>query len=328
MALVALALLAVVPAAASAAPSETQPAEETLSMILVNPKPGTRPDLFVGTHALTLSLLPLRGIAVVYAASNNYEIENKESAIYAERISKGPFDGHLDLHFKGLGRIVGDFVPGETNRGRVSKGCVGPASTSELGRLHGSIEFHGGGFRRWSASSAVAFVERSPRLRCRHGAAEHKRRPKKLIEYTLPGFGSFSGWRYGLRARLKRPHRQTGLSVYLYGAKGGPRVNFDATTYEYLPGGIAASRSVFRSASGAAQLEASEGGYHPEEATLRPPNPFSGVGTYSHATRRLTGSLAVQFPGLRLRLGSADTVADLIDEAGLPEKTTSSRWSW
>jgi len=38
-------------------------------------------------------------------------------------------------------------------------------------------------------------------------------------------------------------------------------------------------------------------------------------------THRLTGSLVVGFPGLKLRLGGAHTVANLLDEAGLPEKS-------
>jgi hypothetical protein len=58
---------------------------------------------------------------------------------------------------------------------------------------------------------------------------------------------------------------------------------------------------------------------NPEDATPRPPKPFSGIGTYSRATHRLTGSLAVQFAGLKLRLGSADAVANLVDEAGPAE---------
>ena len=312
--------LALAPRGARAAGAEVQPAEETLEVILVHNRPGSRPDLFEGTHALTLGIYPLRGIAVVTTASNDYDIENNTSVIYAERIPAGPFDGHLDLHFKGLGNFVGDFVPRDPVERRSQKACSGPASTSQLGELVGSIEFHGGGFPKWTALHAVAFLSRTPRLHCRHGAAERERPPKSLIGYVAGGSGSFSGWRYALRARIRRPHRFTELQVYGYQRKG-PVVNFDAATYEYLPGGIAAGRFVKRSVPGGARLEASVGGYHPEHAILRPPKPYSGIGTYSRATHRLTGSMAVQFPGLKIRLGGTRTVANLVDEAGLPERS-------
>jgi len=110
--------------------------------------------------------------------------------------------------------------------------------------------------------------------------------------------------------------------VFGYECKGRV-VNFDAATYEHLPGGIAAGRFVHRSVRGDALLEASVGGYHPEHAILRPPKPYSGIGTYSRATRRLTGSMAVQFPGLKIRLVGPRTVANLIDEAGLSERSPS-----
>jgi hypothetical protein len=312
--LVILASVAGLPAAANAARTEVQPAEETFAVILDHKRPGSLPEDLEGTHVLQLGIYPLRGVAVVTTASNNYEIESRQLVTYAERIPKGLFDGHLDLHFKGLGSFVGDFVPHETDTEHRQKGCDGARGVFQLGTFKGRIEFHGGGFRGWTASRAVGLLRRSPRLRCRHGAAEHVRKRKTLFDYTSLGFGSFNGWRYGLRARLRRPHRITELAVYRY--ERNSSVNFDTTTYEWLPGGIAAGRAVFRSVPGRAHLQASHGGYHPEEATLRPPKPYSGIGTYSRATHRLTGSLAVQFPGLKLRLGSADTVADLVDEAG------------
>jgi hypothetical protein len=318
--LVAATALAAVPTQASAAGVEVQPAEETLEVILVHNRPGSRPDLYLGTHALTLGIYPLRGIAVVTTASNNFDIENNTSAVYAERIPVGPFDGHLDLRFKGLGSFVADFVPSEPGKRRSQKGCTGPRSTSQLGELRGTIDFHGRGYAKWTAPRAVAFLSHTPRLRCRHGAAKRARPPKSLFGYVSGGYGSFSGWRYALRARLRRPHRFSELAVFGYERKG-PVVNFDAATYEYLPGGIAAGRFVKRSVRGGALLEASAGGYHPEHALLRPPAPYSGIGTYSRATHRLTGSMAVQFPGLRIRLGGPRTVANLVDEAGLSERS-------
>jgi hypothetical protein len=43
---------------AGAAGAEMQPAEETLEVILVHKRPGTRLDLLEGTHARTLMLYP------------------------------------------------------------------------------------------------------------------------------------------------------------------------------------------------------------------------------------------------------------------------------
>jgi hypothetical protein len=320
VALATVTLLGAIPAGARAAGTEIQPAEESLEVILEHKRPGSLPDLLVGTHVLSLAVYPLRGIAVARTASNNYDIENHTSVKYAERIPKAPFDGHLDLRFKGLGRFVGDFVARETSQDDPPKGCAGPAGTSQIGDLDGSIVFRAGGYAKWSASHAFAFFDRTPRLHCRHGAAKHDRRPKSLFGYVSDGPGSFNHWRYALRARLRRPHRFTELAVFRYESKR-PVVNFDAGTYEWLPGEIATGRFVNRSVPGGAHLEVSRGGYHPEHATLRPPQPYSGVGIYTRATHRLTGSLVVGFPGLKLRLGGVDTVANLLDEAGLPEKS-------
>jgi hypothetical protein len=320
VAFLALASLAASPSGASAAKSEIQPAEEHFGLILEHKRPGSRPDLLEGTHVLFLNVYPLRGIAVASTASNNYDIENNESVVYVEPIPKGMFDGHLDLHFKGLGRFVGDFLAQETISEHEPKGWAGPRGISQVGDLDGSIEFHGAGYSRWASSHGRAFLRHSPRLHCRSGAAERKRRPKNLFGYVSGGFGSFSGWRYALRAQLRRPHRFTELAVFGYERKR-PVVNFDAATFEWLPGGIAAGRFVHRSVPGGAHLEVSHGGYHPEHATLRPPKPYSGVGIYTRATHRLTGSVAVRFPGLKFRLGGTHTVANLLDEAGLPEKS-------
>jgi hypothetical protein len=322
-----LVLLAAPPTGASAAKAEVRPAEEHLGLILEHELPGRLSDSAEGTHVLSLDVYPQRGVAVARTASNDYDIGNNNSVAYVERIPTGPFDGYLDLHFKGLGSFVGEFVARETSAEPVPKGCAGPQGASQFGELDGRIEFHGGGYRRWSTSHAIAFLHRSPRLHCHAGAARREPPPKNLFGYIEGSPGSFSGWRYSLRARQRRPRRVTYLAVFRY-ERGSPVVNFDAGTYEWLPGRIATGRFVNRSVRGGAQLEASHGGYHPERATLRPPKPYSGVGVYSRATHRVTGSLAVRFPGLKLRLGSTDTVADLTDEAGLSEKSPTESFSF
>jgi hypothetical protein len=311
----ALVLAGVVPPSGAAAKTEVRPAEETLTVILQHKRSGSLSYVGEGTHVLYLEVYPLRGIAVARTESNNYEFENNESVAYAEQIPKGPFDGYLDLHFKGLGTFAGEFVPRETNLERKVKGCDGPRRVSQTGDLEGSIEFHGGGFRKWTASRALSFLNRSPRLDCRPGAAKRERKPKDLFGYVEGAPGSFSGWRYSLRARLRRSDRLTEIAIFGYERKR-PAINFDAGTFEWLPGGIATGRFVNRSVRGGAHLEVSQGGYHPDHATLRPPSPFSGVGTYERATHRLTGNFSIGFPGLKLRFGSGVTVAELLDEHG------------
>jgi hypothetical protein len=313
--LLVLAALGAIPAGASAAKSEVQPAEERLGLFLDHQRPGRLSSTAEGTHVLSLLVYPLRGIAVARTESNDYDVENNTSVAYVEQIPNGPFDGYLDLHFKGLGRFVGEFDVRETSAEHVPKGCAGPRGISQTGVLEGSIEFHGGGYRRWSVSHALASLSRSPRFHCRPGAAKRERRPKNIFGYVGGAPGSFSGWRYSLRAHIRRPRRLTELEVFGYERKR-PVVNFDAATFEWLPGGIAAGRFVNRSVPGGAHLEVSHGGYHPEHATLRPPKPYSGVGTYTRATHRLTGTFSIGFPGLKLRFGSGVTVAELLDEHG------------
>jgi hypothetical protein len=323
VAIVSVAALATLcPTAGAAAKTEVQPAEEQIELVVEHKRPGSRPDNGEGTHVLFVSVYPLRGVAVATTQSNNYDFVNNTSVSYAEQIPKGSFDEYLDLHFRDLGSFVGYFDPREDSPGRRPKGCLGPRPSFQRGHFVGRVRFHGGGYARWWSPRAQMFLSRSPRLRCRKGAAKRERKPKTLLDYVNHGPGSFSGWRYSLYAEVREPHRFTGLEFFRYEADR-PTVDFDASTFEYLSNEIAAGRFVNRAVRGGAHFEASHGGYHPENAVLRPPAPFSGVGVYSRATHRLTGALAVRFPGLRLRLGSAHMVADLVDENGLPEKKPS-----
>jgi hypothetical protein len=316
----ALACAALLAPGAGAAKTETQPAEEHFEVMLEHPFHGSETD---ATHVLYLSVYPLRGVAVVATESNNFDFENHDSVIYAEQIPKGPFGGYLDVHFKGLGTFAGEFVPKESrSEGHVPKGCKGPRPSSASGSLVGSIAFRGaGGYAHWSASKAEAFLQRSSSLTCRLGAAEHERKPKTPLGYTDIGPGYFNHWRYQLRARRRTRDRLIYFALAEYEGKR-PVVEFDAGVYETLPGGIDVSRAVDRSVRRGSRFQASQGDFRAKRATLHPPPPFSGIGRYSRATHRLRGTIAVRFPGLKLRLGGADTIAELIDEYAPPEKST------
>jgi hypothetical protein len=308
------------PGASAAAKTETQPAEETLEVNLQHDAHGHE---FEGRHVLELRVYPLRGVAVAVTLSNNFDFENHNQVTYVEQIPKGPFDGYLDVHFKGLGTFAGEFVPKESqSEGHVPKGCKGPRPWSAAGSLVGSVAFRGaGGYARWSASTARAYLQRSSPLTCRRGAAEHERKPKTLFGYAQIGPGYFNHWRYELRARRGTRGRLVYFALAEFEGKK-PIVDFDAGVYETLPGGIDVSRAVDRSVRRGSRLQASQGDFRVRRATLRPPPPFSGVGRYSLATRRLKGTIAVEFPGLKLRLGSDETVAELVDEYAPPEKSS------
>jgi hypothetical protein len=305
---------------AGAAKVETQPPEEHFEVMLEHPFHGSEAD---ATHVLYLSVYPLRGVAVVATESNNFDFENHDSVLYAEQIPKGPFDGYLDVRFKGLGTFAGEFVPQESSpEGHLPKGCEGPRSSSASGSLVGTVAFRGaGGYAHWSASKAEAFLQRSPSLTCRPGAAQHERKPKSLLGYVEIGPGYFNHWRYELRARRRMRDRLIYFALAEYEGKK-PAVDFDAGVYETLPGGIDVSRAVDRSVRRGSRFQASQGAFRVKRATLHPPPPFSGVGRYSRATHRLRGTIAVRLPGLKLRLGGADTAAELIDEYAPPEKST------
>lgn len=319
------ALLMLSPPAGAAAKTEVQPPEEELEVFLDHPRPSpSGVNTLEGTHVLDLRIFPLRGVAVVSTETNDEEILNKESVNYVERIPKVPFDGHVDLDFEGLGSFVGDFTPAETNRQKRQKNCAGRPYEFVTGSFTGSIDFPGwDGYAGWGATSADAFLERSFELRCHPGAAERVRKPKTLTDYVAPGGGSPANWRYGLRATQRRSRRFTELNVFSYERPHVHGIDLDATTYERLADGIVAGRTIRRAVPLGHQLMVASGSRRPRRAVLRPPAPFSGVGFYSRGTHRLTGSLAVQFPGLRYRLAGSDTVANLVDEAGLPEKKPS-----
>ncbi len=278
---------------------------------------------FEGRHVLELRVYPLRGVAVAATLSNNFDFQNHNQVTYVEQIPKGPFDGYLDVHFRGLGTFAGEFVPKESeSEGHIPKGCEGPRKSWSQGSLVGIVSFRGaGGYAHWSASTALAYLSRSSPLICRRGAAEHQRKPKTLFGYAEIGPGYFNHWRYELRARRRTRGRLIYFALAEFEGKM-PIVDFDAGVYETLPGGIDVSRAVDRSVRRGSRFQASQGDFRVKRATLRPPTPFSGVGRYSLATRRLKGTIAVRFPGLKLRLGSGDTVAELVDEYSPPEKST------
>lgn len=274
-----------------------------------------RPDehayLMLHKHGWTLyvELYPLEGVAVIQAQKGEPEARRGRAAgaIYAMRASLPTAGEPVDLQLGTLAHVQGRFVGQrgqDASRGN-DKGCTGPQPISEFGRFVGEIRFRGEhGYLTVHARAAEALVERSFRLRCQHGHAQHfgnLNRP--LVDYVdeLPtrAFTSRDGTR--LSALLKRGHRYLEFvaTQELYEESS----TFQAAAYERLPGSMVASRWVEASSRSVGDFTVEGSEERPRTATVTPPAPFAGRGVFLRRAQTMRGDLSAAFPGLgELRL--------------------------
>jgi hypothetical protein len=212
---------------------------------------------------------------------------------YAERIPKGPAEGKLDIEFPGIASIVGELAP-------ISAGGV---------EFQGDLEFHGnGGFLDFDADAVAAEVS--------HSAEEHG--PGSDLFSYLPSTAVFSNQNSQvLTSQLRSAGRLSFFVARL--APEDPRAGFAVETLEWLPGRVAVRRDLEVVPAPGTTFEVSSKAEHPKSATVKPPAPFSGsavyrrMGSIRSPRGKLTGSLAADIWGVKVRLAGAKAKSFLIN---------------
>jgi hypothetical protein len=302
-------LLGAIPASASAtgAPQEGEAKEVNLLF----PSPTNYHDV------LAVHLFPANGVAVVdiYEGSRNGGFEGAVS--YAIAIPPAPLDGALDLSFPGLGSIVGTVTPDKplTSAAR-AKLCRSDYPT-EGATFEGHLDFRGAeGHGRWQATKSPVEVV----LAC--GTGPKKENGSHALFVHVIELGPVLNSPAPIRLFAQGEVRHRVIEFIAWGGKSSNSVELVAIDREWLPGEVATERWVKKGnaslkktvALGPAASERAGGAAGPESAIFTPPAPFFGKGTYRRSTGKLTGSLGVNFLGLKLRLTPSPLAADLVDE--------------
>jgi hypothetical protein len=248
-----------------------------------------------------------KGVAVVFTETSIDEVENERGVTYATRVPKGPFGGRVDVHFRGLGYVVGRLV-GVGPEGQ--PGCDGSERESGSGHFVGHLLFRGaGGYGTWRATRVSASVTRGCAA---EATSEYK--PKTLFGY-LDEFGpGISGGSNGpfsvLVARVPGRRRSTELLALVYGSGPEESLTFYAHADEYLGDGVVCERWANRSGIPRRdQFEIAPGSHRPPAAAVKPPAPFSGEATYSRQGQTFRGDLSVHLLGRTVRLAGGNAEA-------------------
>jgi hypothetical protein len=260
---------------------------------------------------LQLKLFPRQGVAVVTTLTGGTDFEEGGGVAYATRTRKGLRAGRVDVHFPGLGRIVGRVLgDGEPEPARGKTGCAATESF-ESGHFVGHLVFRGsGGYRTWRASRVKSYTTRNTSCR-------EKIPPKTLFGYLdetgTPALEGGSSLASVLGSGYENGKRSVQFIAEIHGRGPEEAAGFTVFDDEWLAGHrIAANRWMSRRGVPLGDhFEIAPGARKPPSATLRPPAPFSGDAIYSRKGHTLLGDLSVDLLGLRLRLAGPHTVAFL-----------------
>lgn len=273
------------------------------------PRTGFGILLASGRQHLVGLTFPTTKLAVlsVMQFSGRGEARGLASADYAVR-AHGRADGVLRADFGPIGRVAVRFEPtGRARKSRPPRGCRGPRSTRELGRVRGTISLEGeGGYFRVSSGGGLALRERSFRLICKQGRATNVPPNVNLRELVLPNFSYSYSSNGGNIAVLNAAAKVEGRSIALrasheQGSPPGAEVQVSSLESGH---DMAIGRGLSLT-GGKGTLRTSLPGAHPATATLAPPAPFFGEANFLETSPRShswTGSLGAHLPGLDLAL--------------------------
>lgn len=227
------------------------------------------------------------------------------TTMYVVRSQASLARGVIRARFGSLGRFSLRFRPnGRVERqDSVQSGCEGSPAFTEYGRFVGRGVFRGErGYLRLSLSGGEGAIVHSFRLSCEKGEAD-ERLPGSLLGFVTPGsFFAAEGDIALLYASSRRHGRFVGVAAG-HREEEPPGAEVRVGSFEQR-GKMAIGHYGFI-AGGRGTLLTSLPGVHPATATLDPPAPFFGQADYREeavASRRWTGDLGVEFPGLRLPL--------------------------
>jgi hypothetical protein len=266
---------------------------------------GVRFELRPRKHAyVRVEIRPELGVAAVYTEIGPHWGARPHRpwgmVDYAARIPKTPIEGRIDLTIPGVLSIDGELTP------------VGEESLDFDGSFHftgngGYLSFEKRHVTGWSASGATSV--------CPQGCLGPHPSLFDHIEFPLTFTGRNTQVLY---ASQSLGHRVTHFQATH--AQGVAESSFKAQAVEWLPGQVAAMRTIEVVAAPESDFKVSSKAEHPKLATVRPPAPFSGSAAYrrggtirSPAIGKLTGSLSVDMFGVKVRLAGPRAKASLIN---------------
>ena len=253
-----------------------------------------------GFHFLVFSF----GDSAVVSASKHVSKFGQENVNYFARSQRGRSafkDGVLALNLGKLGRFQGRFVAKSTETRKPAGGCTGDPTTIEKGFYVGSFNFRGElGYSSIHAQREHGTVTRQGARRCtfptEHPGREGARsaREEKEAEGEAHLLAADSKFRVFFQAYREEPAALEGNATTTFeasvsgGRAGAFEVSRSAAVFDFF----ADAGSTFQTPNLTEPLS---------EATLKPPAPFSGSGTFQLETAKSagwSGDLAVELPGL------------------------------
>jgi hypothetical protein len=252
--------------------------------------------------------MPTERVAILYVSQSRVTRKGKGSLFsyaYAVPNRRSLAHGVIRARFGSLGSLSLRFHPnGHVRKDDPQQGCVGRPALTESGRFVGHASFHGeGGYLHFALSRAAGQIIRSSRLRCKRGLALDLAH-RSLRAYVAPG--SFFATRGDIALLYASSHD--------HGRYIGITAGHEA---ESPPGGVVRigilesrrEMAIGRYALALAPpgtLLTSLPGVHPATATLAPPVPFFGEGSYLEdgpgGSPSWAGTLGVNLPGFKLPL--------------------------
>ncbi|MGN6202526.1 MAG: hypothetical protein ACTHNY_08995 [Solirubrobacterales bacterium] len=316
------AIVLAMPAAAPAAPQPQPPKGEVQ-------QPLTSGVVFLGKAAgYEIAISNPSSHAAILGVSRIGEEADRWSTYsetgYAVRPRSSIGSGALHASFGSMGTVNLRFwARGKTRVGHLRPGCHGRPPQTEFGEYRGTVSLRGeDDYFQVHAVRARGTRSRSFRLDCARDKALVDK-PAPLYEYVRPVQGFIVSSAGGSIALLRAVSRYGGRLVYLRAAHmqgEGAGAEVQVGALERRPG-MAIGHSAYAD-GGEGTLLTSLPGVHPATATLAPPAPFHGEGSFvenSPTSHSWTGSLAVSFPGLDLPLAGHTFATSLCVES--PFKT-------
>jgi hypothetical protein len=291
------------------------------------PHPEVRPAstgalvYFGSSHGYELGIsMPSPKIAILYAFRQVGEESEERSdssaafmqSAYAVRVKGNLLEkGRIRAVFPTLGRVSLRFKPNGKRKLRPpGYGCRGKQQVTEFGTFRGTVSLEGeGGYFDLATRSGGGSLTRAPRALCRSEAgSELEEDVDPRWEYVAAGFGSFiyspgDGSTVLLYAAARSPYRTIGIrAAHRESAPAGAQIDVQVLELRH---GMAIGRSAWVQSNVPGTLISSLPGEHPASATLKPPPPFEGEGSFlasSSTSHSWTGDLAVSLPGMDVPL--------------------------
>ena len=205
--------------------------------------------------------------------------------------------GAIDADLGALGAIHVRFVPsGEVRTLRLEGGEMHPSCRApirlrrSLGTFEGTIAFRGeNGFTAVDATQALGMLGPSVPRRCQ-GLVLARRAGAPPLPNVEHVWVKSDAILFSRNVSTRNSSNMTSFQAWTT----GEGIRYLVTRFELLPTGISVRRYATVAGPGAGFTYSRD----LAQATLQPPEPFSGEATYTRIGRRLRGDLAVDLPGL------------------------------